>query len=162
MSEFPAWWILGEGDDLRAALRRLQQFLFFWSVRWEEGPLPGAYFPLSWHEGSVSAGADKGGFILPSHCRPVSLSVRVDTGEITIDVNDDGSTILTTPLATSSQKGVYRARADFSTDLILGGSVIGLDIDSIDSGTPGNYGCLLVLKNLGGSPEAEVKIERSN
>ncbi len=129
-------WILGHKPNVEIALRRLEQTLFAWSERWEQGPIPGAYIVLTFMDtGTVSVGTKRDGRTIPCDLRPIAVQAWLAVDNCTIDLNDDGTSILTTPLVTSGNVGSLRKRGDFASDNILGLSQVTMDVDAI-SGTP--------------------------
>jgi hypothetical protein len=139
-------------DDVKDALDRLFEQQRQMLDVLEMGPVPGAYFPLFFHiPGALSATTSEDGLLLDFTSRPVYLStwLKNQSGIIhcVIDVNDDGTSILTTPLDLNSANSYYERR-DFASDLIQAGSTLTLDVDSINN-NPADLRVMLVLKNLG-------------
>lgn len=81
--------------------------------------------------------------------RPIAVAVWCDTGEVTIDLNADGTSILDSAISTSSSKATKRARGDFAVDKVDEGSLLTLDIDTIDSGAPTKLRVTLWASQLG-------------
>ncbi len=151
MSVFVQEWARGEPlrdwDRLNERLGELEFILREFQSRLGAGPVPGAYFPLQIPIGIGEVGTGVWRLLLPVEARPVMVSVGVVAGEVSIDLKDDGTSILSAPLLTSAGIALARSRSQFGTEKIVGGSILTLDINS-NSGTA-RGSVLLVLKALG-------------
>lgn len=139
-------------DDAVRILNRLQPALQIMSRSVDYGPVPGAYFPFTFgvdDSTALGTGTAQDGQLSLVEFRPIALAVWVDTGEITLDVNADGTSILTTPLATSSSSGSITSRPDFAVEKVGRSAKLTLDIDSIDSGTPTKLRVSLWVSQMG-------------
>ena len=152
MSSLDQWLRGGEirdWDRLNERLGELESILREYQIRLSTGPVPGMYFPLQvYRNGTLATGTDLWRFQLPVECRPLMVSVGVSAGEVTVDLNDDGVSALSSPVGTASGVAILRSRTDFATEKIGADSIISLDIDSI-SGTPRDLYVLFVVKGVG-------------
>lgn len=139
-------------EDAVRILNRLQPALQVLSRTVNYGPVHGAYFPFAFgvdHATALGTGTAQDGIPSIVEFRPIALAVWVDTGEVTIDINADGSSILTAPLATSSSVATLTDRVDFDAEKVDRGVTLSLDIDSIDSGTPTKLRVSLWVSQMG-------------
>ncbi|MEE9568959.1 MAG: hypothetical protein V3W37_06185 [Candidatus Binatia bacterium] len=133
-------------DTLARYLAQTHQHIFF-------GPLPGAYFVFTWEE-TDPAILVTGNFnrrLVNWKMKPLYVGVVCIGGDITVDIHDEGVSILTAgSLSTTSNEAIVNKAQDFASDQIGGdGARLRFDIDSIDSGTPVRVSCMLVCKNIG-------------
>ncbi len=115
------------------------------------GPLPGAYFPISIHRpGAIATGTGFWRLQTLVELRPIlfAVGVRAGSGEVTIDFNDDGTSIFASPLTSTGGLVAIRARTAFSTQKIVANSVLSLDVDAI-SGTPTDLCIFAIFKEVG-------------
>jgi hypothetical protein len=115
--------------ELRDVVRQLQDTL-------EYGAVKGAYFPVEWEiTGAPPATGQHGRRLVDWTMKPVYVGLYSQGGESTIDINEDGTSILTSPLTSVSNEGVYKNFYDFTSDEIGGpGKRIRLDLDARDAG----------------------------
>jgi len=136
-------------EDAVRILNRLQPSLQLLARAVDFGPVPGQYFPFSFTERVGAHATALDGQLSLVEFRPIALTLWVDAGEVTIDINADGSSILTAPLATSSSTGKLASKGDFSVDKVDRDALLTLDIDSIDSGTPTKLRAVLWASQIG-------------
>lgn len=146
------WTTIASGSldpKTRADLNSLSNVLASWWQRLNFGPIPGAYFPYRFDlDGTLGTGTGQDGIVTPVEFRPIAFSLWVDTGEVTVDVNDDGTSIFASAISTSSSIANIRNRQEFATDLVRPGSILTLDIDSINSGIPTKLHAILWCSQL--------------
>lgn len=115
------------------------------------GPVPGAYFPIALgrSESPLPTGGAIDSFPLgPVEVRPIALGAFCFGGDCTIDMNSEGSSILTAgSLSLSAGVNTFlNDRADFAVEKVK--VDVTLDNDSNDAGTPAHVRTVLWCKNV--------------
>lgn len=123
---------------LNERMRALETTLGRWADDLEFGPVPGAYFPI------ILADTDTAGLAtgvrdlapISFDAIPKAVYAFVQGGDLTIDINNGSTSILTTPLVLTGTSGTtLNAASDFAVRSITPPN-LNLEIDSIDDGTP--------------------------
>jgi hypothetical protein len=128
--------------ELREVVRQLQDTMEYGSMR-------GAYFPLQWEiTGAPPATGQYGRWLIDWTMKPVYVGLYSRGGESTIDLNEDGTSFLASPLTSVSSEGVYKNAYDFTSDEIGGpGKRLRLDLDARDAGV-NHISVVLICKSV--------------
>ena len=152
VGEIPVEGGLAAMQHLQDRLQDLEETILSISESIDHGPVRGAYFPVVWHDAAAVA-TSNGRFsaLVPFECVPILLALSLSAGEVTVDLEDDGVSILTAALTTVGSSGSLVLGSDFSlagSGKIAKSSIITLDVDAIAS-SPTDMNALLVLKSIG-------------
>lgn len=154
-----AAWARDSLETLRSALQEASTQVETWAqaahATLRNGPIPGAYFSFDLtaaDSAGLSTGAGVAGQVCPVSFRPVFVSVFALGGQVRVDLNDDGGSILSGTISTSGGTGHVDKGGDFSTVNIERLSTLTLDIDTILSGTP-----TLVIATLWGKRAGQIE-----
>jgi len=112
-------------EDVDRTLGRLETLFRQTQDMVEFGPVPGAYFPVTFvYNGSFGVTAVLQSQFIPNHIqiRPVAISAFLGTGSCNFRLKDSGTSIMasTMTLGVSGKTGSIATRPDFDLDSISG------------------------------------------